>query len=494
MPNKTRESRRVSRRQFLRGLALAGGSAALMACAPKVVEKTVVVEKPVEKVVKETVIVEGTPQVVEKVVTATPAPVEPVTVTWMNWWGGAREPLMLEVIARFEEENPHIHVENQLQPWDNRAERAATAIASKSPPSLIMIPRLEMQKFAHEGLIVPIDPYIEAEGIDVYEIFYESEINNCRWGEHFYSYPLPTGGGMTAHWLYNKNVFRDAGLDPEKPPKTWQEVEEVIKATTVIEDGVLQKVGLAGVGSFHFPAWLYCNNGKYYSDDSKQLLFNQPEGVETLEWMAHLINDYFGGIETYNAFFEGVDFQNADYPFYTDRLAIQPHNVSAFYHFETFAPEMYADPDQWGVSLVAYNGNNPQAKATGISGFYFAWNQVIPKGLDQKVQDAAYKWLEFFTMRRAGGCWFLFKQHRPSPVKECNENPEYYEGNPHWDATLEGMKIDISVPVTPVQGEIEDLVTEAVEEVWFGLKKPKEALDWAYEKAQPILDKFWSGS
>ena len=165
-----------------------------------------------------------------------------------------------------------------------------------------------------------------------------------------------------------------------------------------------------------------------------------------------------------------------------------------FFHFHTFDAEMYEDPDQWGVFVAPYNGNNPQAKHTGVSGFDFGWNQVIPVGVEGNERDAAYKWLEFFTARRAGGCWFLFKQHRPSPVRECNENPEYYEGNPYWDVVLEGLSIDISVPVTPVQAEILAVVNDAVDEVLFGLTEPKAALDWAYDQAQPILDKFWSGS
>jgi multiple sugar transport system substrate-binding protein len=477
----------MSRRNFLR---LAGGAAigtALVACQPQ----TVVVEKEVEKtvVVEKEKIVEK-----EKVVTATPVTAQPVTVTWMNWWGGAREPLMLEIVARFQEENPLITVENQVQPWDNRVQRAATAVASSDPPSLIMVPRVEAQKFAHEDLIIPIDSYIEANNVDVEEVFYPTEINNMRWAGKTYSYPLPTGGGASCIWFYNKNVFRDAGLDPENTPETWQEVEEIIKATTVLEDGVLQKMGLSGIGSGNFPEWTYNNNGKFYSDDMRQLLFNSPEGVETLEWMNHLMQDYFGGIETQNAFFEGVNLQNADYPFYTDTLAMMPSAVWNFFHFHTFDAEMYEDPDQWGVFFVPHNGNNPQAESHGLSGFDFAWNQVIPKGLDQAEQDAAYKWLEFFTARRAGGCWFLFKQHRPSPVQACNENPEYYEGNPYWDVVLEGLKIDISVPVTPVQGEILSIVQDALEEVWFEITEPKAALDSAYELTQPILDKFWSGS
>jgi len=474
--------KQLSRRMFLRGAAVGAGALVLASCQPKVVEVT--------KVVKETVVTE---KEVEKVVTATPASKGPVTIQWLNFWGGEREPLMIEVIKRFEEEYPYITVENVLGPDDRREEQAATAVASKTPPSLIMVPRVGAQKFAHEGLIVPIDDYIEARGIDLYDVFYKGEIDNCKWAGHYWSYPNPTGGGATCIWFYTKKPLRDAGFDPEAPPKTWQEVEEVVKATTVIKDGELLKAGMSSVNSFNFPAWLYCNNGQYYGDDSKQLLFNQPEAVETLEWMLKLREEYMGGNEAYNAFFEGIDLRSPSSPFFDDRLCLYPSAVWNFGSIKVTDPERYEDLGAWGVMTVPYNGNNPEAKATGISGFQYAWNQVIPKGSSQAVQDAAYEFLEWFGMRRAGGCWFMLAQGRPSPVKKCNDSPEYYEVNPYWDQVLEAMEVDVSVPVTPVQGEINDLVNESLEEVWFGLKKPKEALDWAYDQAQPILDKFWSG-
>ena len=59
--------KKVSRRQMLKGLGAAVAGTALAACQPK----TVIVEKEVEKIVKETVMVEGTPKVVEKVVKET---------------------------------------------------------------------------------------------------------------------------------------------------------------------------------------------------------------------------------------------------------------------------------------------------------------------------------------------------------------------------------------------------------------------------------------
>ena len=120
--------KRLSRRSLLRGVLVTGAGMVLAACAPQVVKETVVVEKekivekPVEKVVKETIIVEGTPKVVEKVVKETvvvekqaqPASKQ-VTVRY-HCRAGAAPPPSSEFpthqnrVAEFREEHPEINV------------------------------------------------------------------------------------------------------------------------------------------------------------------------------------------------------------------------------------------------------------------------------------------------------------------------------------------------------------------------------------------------
>ena len=92
-------SKRFTRRELLRIAGIGSAVSLLAACQPKVVEVTRVVEKPVKEVVKETVIIAGTPQVVEKEVTkvvkevvketvvvekeaATPAPAEQIVLRY----------------------------------------------------------------------------------------------------------------------------------------------------------------------------------------------------------------------------------------------------------------------------------------------------------------------------------------------------------------------------------------------------------------------------
>ena len=161
---------------------------------------------------------------------------EVIEIEFMNWWGSHREALMDEAIANFHDTQDEVQVNNSVQPWDGRVERAATAIASSTPPALIMTQRIETYKFVNEGLIIPIDDYVAASGIDPDAIFYAGEINNQRWQGKLYSFPLPTGGGISGQYYWNKEVYRQAGLDPEAALITWQDLDDASAAVSKGDD------------------------------------------------------------------------------------------------------------------------------------------------------------------------------------------------------------------------------------------------------------------
>jgi ABC-type glycerol-3-phosphate transport system substrate-binding protein len=423
--------------------------------------------------------------------------VEKLQVEFMNWWGAQREELMNQSVARFNEEHPEIEVINSVQPWDRRAERAATAIASSTPPGLIMTRREETYKFAQEGLIIPISDYVEAGGLDVDALFYVADINNQRWGGELWSLPLPGDGGATTLYFYNKELLASAGFDPENPPQTWQELEAVAQATTVIDAGI-QVLGVNVGSGYDFPSWLYCNNGKYCTDDAMQLTFNSAEGVETLEWMAHIAQEINQGYDNVLDFNTSNTDESADFKFYNAGQVIHFTGTWGFGHLQTWAPEMWADTDQWGVALRPYNGDNPDAASQGVSGLQWAWGYTIPQSLAKANQDAAYTFVEWWITQGdptvPGGCQFLFEQSQISAAIECSENPAWNEINPYWDTVIEALGVDISVPITPVQSQITALLSEAVERAVFGEESAQEALDWAAEQGQAVLDEFWSNA
>ncbi|MBX2997099.1 MAG: extracellular solute-binding protein [Caldilineaceae bacterium] len=458
----------LSRRDLLRMMGMSAAGMAMAACAP------IVAPAP------------GAPAV-----DAPAAAPQEVTVRFWNVWGAAREELMNQIAARFEEEHPGITVENLVQPFENRAENLFASIASSNPPEVLMATRAELLQFANEGLIVPITEYIERDGLDL-SAFYDAEIGNMMSGGEYYSLPMPTGGGVTGLQLVNLDMFEAAGMEPVIP-ETWQQLEDVAREFTILDSRGLVQVGatvtgttLGGfVGSFF--AWLYCNNGQIYSDDLRSTAFDSAEGVETLEWMVNFTNEINGGIQNVIDFFAGPGEATAAQPWYNDTQLINFPNVSIFFHMQTYRPDM-----GWDMGLRPYNGNNPQAVSQGLSGEEFAWSYVIPQAVPVERREAAFQWIKKIAYDMDGGCWFMQEQLRPSPIRACNEDPLYYNENPHWDKVLRSLESDVSVNILPVHTRVRDAVAQGVQSAMFGDASPVDALAQAATQAQAIIDEYWS--
>ncbi|MCC9077658.1 extracellular solute-binding protein [Litorilinea aerophila] len=453
--------RGISRRELLRLIGVTTTGAALAACAP-------VATGPAAE--------EGT---------GAPG-AERVTIRFWNHWLAGRVELMDQIIANFEEEYPHIHVENLTQPWERRQENMFAALASNDPPEVVMATRAEILKLAHDGLIIPINDLVEGHNLDL-NVFYPSEIGNFYWQGQLYSMPMPTGGGITSLTLINVDMFEAAGKEPVVPT-TWSELEDVAREFTVLDDrGIVTLGANVGTGVGDFFAWLYCNNGRIYSDDLRQTAFNSPEGVATLEWMVNFTNEINGGVQNITDFFITGQEANEAQPWYNDIQLINFPNVSIFFHMQTFKPEM-----KWDMGLRPYNDANPQAESHGLSGEQFAWGYPIPTGVPESKHEAAFLWMKKITYDMDGGCWFMQQQGRPSPLKACNEDPSYYDVNPKWDKVLKSLESDVSVDILPEHARIRDMVDQAVQAAMFGDKTPQAALDEAAAQAQAVIDEFWS--
>ncbi len=106
-------SKHFSRRQFLTTAAVAAGGTLLAACQPKVVE----VEKVVTQIVKEEVIVEGTPKIVEKVVekvVEVAAPAEKAVDVRYMWWGSEQQRAIDMQLELFKDLAPNINMNSEV--------------------------------------------------------------------------------------------------------------------------------------------------------------------------------------------------------------------------------------------------------------------------------------------------------------------------------------------------------------------------------------------
>jgi multiple sugar transport system substrate-binding protein len=345
-----------------------------------------------------------------------------------------------------------------------------------------MLGRQDMPSFVVQDALMPLDDYMERDGISG-DLFYESEFRGCQFDGKTWILPLPTGGALNIMWR-NKQWIADEGFDPETPPETWEDMMEMGRAITVLENGSLQKAFFRATvfgGPGAMIGWMHSNGGSWVSDDLRTVQFNSQEALEALTFVVDYTNEINGGIEEQNIFFSQTgEWENG--PFYSYFEAMQVNGSWEFFKIQEYAPDIIP---HLGVSVVPH-GPSGESHGTAHGG----WGYCAPRGV--KNPEESWLLVKWLTTAQDGACWFLQQQKRPSPLISCNEDPVSGEGNPVWDDIIETMSQDIWMPISPVQPEVQALWDTAQEEALYGLRTPEEALEWCAGEVQDLLDTFWA--
>src|SRR6202022_491235 len=95
-------------------------------------------------------------------------------------------------------------------------------------------------------------------------------------------YGIPTNG-YTLGILYNRKMFTAAGLDPEKPPATWDDFRRYAKALTSSSVAGFAETSTGNQGGWHFTNWMYTAGGDMQSADGAKASFNSDKGASVLQ-------------------------------------------------------------------------------------------------------------------------------------------------------------------------------------------------------------------
>lgn len=139
-----------------------------------------------------------------------------------------------DTLAAYAADNPGVEIEYRVTPWDTWQETYTAAFAGSNPPDISYMVNSFFPKFADANALVPLS---EIEGANIAEDW-EPLFDPAIWGlgeRNGEAYGLPfLQSGISFVW--NKALFEAAGLDPETPPKTWDELIDFAKKLTK-EDG-----------------------------------------------------------------------------------------------------------------------------------------------------------------------------------------------------------------------------------------------------------------
>jgi ABC-type glycerol-3-phosphate transport system substrate-binding protein len=189
-------------------------------------------------------------------------------------------------IADFEAANPGIQVNVTVFPIQEYRDRLLVAVQSGEPPDMATLDQIWMAEFAASGSIIPLDSYIEESGLNPEDYFpgaWSSNVwNGQTWG-------VPLNNDVWEEMYYNRDLFEAAGLDPDDPPSTWEELLEACRALTNPPD----QYGIALMGSGEFitvtiNSFIQSNGGSILNEDGTEAALNSPEAVEAIAYYRQL--------------------------------------------------------------------------------------------------------------------------------------------------------------------------------------------------------------
>jgi sn-glycerol 3-phosphate transport system substrate-binding protein len=198
--------------------------------------------------------------------------------------------------ADFEKENPGI----KLRPiysgsYQESIAKALTAVKSGDPPVTSILLSTDMYTLIDEDAIVPFDDLVKtADDRAWLKSFYPAFMENSQTGGKTWGIPFQRS---TVVLYYNKEAFKEAGLDPNRAPGTWQEMADFAQKLTKRDaSGNVTQWGVQ-IPSSGFPYWLFqglaIENGvNLMNAAGTQVYYDKPEVIGALQYWVDLVNKY----------------------------------------------------------------------------------------------------------------------------------------------------------------------------------------------------------
>ncbi len=384
------------------------------------------------------------------------------------WWApNWEQPRINDLVKKFEAANPGTTVKLEITVSDGLQSRVLVALQSGSPPDLIDIQSGWNIPYANTGKLMALDDLIAKEKLDLKD-FLPVALGTAQVGGKTYGIPYR----IESHALiYNKGLFRDAGLDPNKPPTTWQELIDDAKKLTKKNAAGQDQYGFAITGGgefgntvFRSVPFMWMNGGGIISDDMKTVTVNSPASVEAVKFYTDMYttlkvsppstlqND---GTANRRLFIAGTVamYQSGQF----DLGSIHQEN-----------PKL-----ELGVGLLpAPEGKKPSALLGG-------WSWVIPA--DAKNKDGAQKLIAFMSQPENMG---VYTDTFPARVSAMNL-PRFQD--PELKAFKDMLPYAKAPPPQKNWIDITQAYFNHVQEILLGKATPQKAMDAAAAEIKPLL-------
>lgn len=386
--------------------------------------------------------------------------IENVVITFWNGFTGPDRPAIEELVKQFNETHPNIKVEMDITPWDSLLTKLPVSLSTGGGPDIAGFNSALIPKYAKSNLILPIDELYDE---DFSKAFSEGLLSCVKYDGKYYGSP---GNFATLMLYYNKDLFTDAGLDPNNPPKTWDEWKDAIIKTTKV-DVIDKQYGLVLADHATIPMWpilVWGNGGDFISQDGKNGLMNDSKTIEAFKFWSDLVITY--GISP-----TGLTGAEADKLFQSGKAAMEMNG-----------PWMTTGYTAAGLNYdVAPIPVGPGGSVTLADAI------VLVAGKNTKHKAEVLEFMKFWNSKESQELWSLQSGFPPTRIDMMD--------NKNFDKNPFILKFAASAPSARfyLQGLVEygkvndDVIVPAIQEITINKKDVETVLTEANTKINDIL-------
>jgi multiple sugar transport system substrate-binding protein len=395
-------------------------------------------------------------------------------VKYWTGWTGAEMAIQKKIIQRFNATHPKIEV--QINTVASSYEKVKIAFASGSPPDVCSaIWADELASYAMRGALTPLDDYYQKSNRHGDE-YMPGCWDMFHYGGKLWALNVTTNAMF---FVYNKKMYREAGLDANAYPRTIAEFDAVNDKLAKFDDaGNIKQFG-------HRPSnvmfWAYVFGGKWYDPKTKTVLANIPGNVKALEWLASYNKKYnCRKIDAFNQVFASGTYgdQYAGlFGLFTNRVGMLITGEYSLEHIQRYTDKNF----EYGY-YPAPNPPGGREKCLIVGGSVF----VIPK--DSKNKDAAWEFLNYMTQpdqvrEFCYGIKNLPPLRSVAQEKLFTEIPMF-----QFAGDLVAGQNAFGPPQMPTWQYYLNEIQRVEERAVFGKENPKKLLDELNDKIQKDLD------
>lgn len=413
----------------------------------------------------------------------------PITVTLWHSMSSPLSGALQRMADEFNQSQAQYQVEIIFQgSYTDSLNKLISSIGSGNIPSLIQLDDVSTQIMIDSGAITPVQEFIDEEGYDLSD-FDPKALSYYRMNGRLYSMPFNLAGPIL---YYDRQAFAEAGLDPDQPPRTLEEVreysEQLLRRN---EQGEVTRSGIA----LQISAWvfeqmlakqgaLYVNNGNGREGRATEAVFDSEEGKRIIQWWDEMVEEGLA----YNAGRSGTDAMLA---VAQGRAAMAIESTAGLGAAVLLIPAAGEDVERLGTGPLPA----PEGEGGGIIlGGASLW---ILKDRPDDEQRGAWEFIKFAAIPEQQAQWHaatgyfttrLSAYDLPAAVERRQQFPQFETAVQQLRAAPDNRATQGAL-LGPFS-RVRDRITRAFEQVVVGGADPAQELEAAADDATSIIEEY----